>query len=228
MRISTTILLALPIALCSAEATFEKSSKRGLVFINAPSHPQDNQIWVESSSDLTWYYNYGATPSTAYSNRTQSEFEFVPMLWGSESGNTFLDAVQSQISGGTNISHVLTFNEPDGTTSTGGSNLDPDAAAKIWIREIVPLQEAGVKCGAPAVTGSTDGFTWLENFFAACASQGTNCTADFIPIHWYGNFEGLASHLGQVVGTYVSLPSPLYTFIINPLLSIVILTLQSG
>jgi hypothetical protein len=59
----------------------------------------------------------------------------------------------------------------------------------------------GIKAGAPAVTGSPGGFTWLSEFFAACTAAGTNCTADFIPIHWYGDFVGLASHLGQVVAT---------------------------
>jgi len=206
MHISTTLLAVatlLPSTL--ARETFQRSSKRGLVFVSSAKHPGDNQIWVENGSDLTWYYNYGATPSTEYSNRSQSEFEFVPMLWGaptSTSDSTFLRGVQNMISGGTKISHVMTFNEPDGASSTGGSNVDPSIAATTWIREIEPLRKLGVKTGAPAVTGSSGGFTWLSDFFSACASQGTNCTADFIPVHWYGNFEGLASHLGQVAGTY--------------------------
>jgi len=206
MYLSTSLLAAatlLPSAL--AQATFQRSSKRGLVFVPSAKYPQDNQVWVENGSDLTWYYNYGATPSATYNDRSQSEFEFVPMLWGaptSTSDTAFLTGIQTLIKQGTNISHVLTFNEPDGTTSTGGSNVDPTVAATTWIREIEPLRKLGVKTGAPAVTGSQGGFTWLSEFFSACASQGTNCTADFIPIHWYGNFEGLASHIGQVVGTY--------------------------
>ncbi|KAG0646308.1 hypothetical protein D0Z07_8400 [Hyphodiscus hymeniophilus] len=206
MYLSTTLLAAatlLPSTL--AQATFQRSSKRGLVFISSTKTPQDNEVWVESGSDLTWYYNYAATPSTTYNNLSQSDFEFVPMLFtapSSTSDTSFLDGVKQLISGGTNISHVLTFNEPDGTTSTGGSNIDPTLAATTWIREVEPLRKLGVKTGAPAVTGSQGGFTWLSSFFSACASQGTNCTADFIPIHWYGNFEGLASHIGQVSGTY--------------------------
>lgn len=208
MYLSTTLLAAaasfllLPSAL--AEGTFERSSKRGLVFVPDTKYPADSQVWVEPGSDLTWYYNYGVTPSTEYSNRSQSEFEFVPMLWGapiSTSDNTFINGVQALIKGGSNISYVLAFNEPDGTTSTGGSNVDPILAATTWIREVEPLRKLGIKAGAPAVTGSPGGFTWLSSFFSACTSQGTNCTADFIPIHWYGNFQGLASHLGQVVGT---------------------------
>jgi hypothetical protein len=206
MHISSALLLAaLPTAL--TQATYTRSSKRGLVFIPSDTHPYDDEIWVESGSDLTWYYNYGPQPSPAYYNLTQEEFEFVPQLWTSSS--TFLSTVTSMISGGRNISHVLTFNEPDGSTATGGSNLAPSAAASAWISQVQPLKKLGVKLGAPAVTGSPSGFTWLQQFFDACASQGTNCTADFIPVHWYGNFQGLADHLGQVYGTYVSLFLPL-------------------
>jgi len=96
----------------------------------------------------------------------------------------------------------MTFNEPDGTTSTGGSDIDPAVAATAWIKQVEPLRELGVQLGAPAVTGAYSGFTWLSSFFAACAEQGTNCTADFIPVHWYGDFEGLASHVGQIRAAY--------------------------
>ncbi|KAN0096398.1 glycoside hydrolase family 128 protein [Hyaloscypha variabilis] len=189
-------------ALTSAQSTFERSSKRGLVFVPSETHPSDNQIWVEGTSDLTWYYNYGVSPSPAYSNRTQSDFEFVPMLWSPS--NDFLSSIKTMISGGRNITHIMTYNEPDGTSSTGGSDVDPSVAATNWISQVEPLRKLGIKTGAPAVTGSPSGFTWLSQFFDACHSQGTNCTADFFPIHWYGNFEGLASHIGQVAGTYVN------------------------
>jgi len=122
------------------------------------------------------------------------------MLWSPTT--TFLSQVKSMISGGRNITHILTYNEPDGTSSTGGSNVQPAVAAANWISQVEPLRKLGVKTGAPAVTGSPSGFTWLQMFFDACHSQGTNCTADFFPVHWYGNFEGLASHVGQVAGTY--------------------------
>ncbi|KAE8441987.1 hypothetical protein EG329_004113 [Mollisiaceae sp. DMI_Dod_QoI] len=199
MRFSSSLLLAAA-TLTSADTFQTRSSKRGLVFVPSTKHASDNQIWVEGNSDLTWYYNYNAAPSPAYSNRTQSEFEFVPMLWSPST--TFLSSVKSLISGGRNISHILTYNEPDGTSSTGGSDVDPKTAASNWISQVQPLKQLGVKLGAPAVTGSPGGFTWLADFFDACASQGTNCTADFIPIHWYGNFAGLASHIGQVRATY--------------------------
>lgn len=205
MRLSKTIgsLALLPCALIPCAlggTTFTTSPKRGLIFIPNADTPQDNSIWTRAGSDLTWYYNYQPNPSPALAG---SSLQFVPMLFtatATTSGTVFLDSVKSLISGGANVSHVLSFNEPDGTTNTGGSNISPQVAAAAWQRELEPLRKLGVKVGAPAVTGSPGGFTWLSDFFSAC-----NCTADFIPIHWYGNFEGLASHMGQVRGTYPNL-----------------------
>lgn len=199
MHISTFTLLAAA-SLTSAQTTFERSSKRGLVFVPSAQFPQDNQIWVEGSSDLTWYYNYQVAPSSAYSNLSQSEFEFVPMLW--TTSTTFLSSIQSMISGGRNITHVLTYNEPDGTSATGGSQIDPATAATNWISQVEPLRKLGVKTGAPVTTGSQGGITWLAEFFAACQSQGTNCTADFLPLHYYGDFQAIASYIGQISATY--------------------------
>ena len=184
-------LALFPIIQCQVST----SSKRGLVHVPSKKYPSDDQIWVSSTSDLTWYYNYRATPSPAYAK--SSKLQFVPMLWGAQSDN-FLNAVQQQISDGANISHVLAFNEPDGAAG-GGSNVAPALAAQIWIREIEPLKQKGVKLGGPGVTGAPSGFTWLQSFFTACNG---NCSVDFIPVHWYGNFEGLASHVGHVRATY--------------------------
>lgn len=124
------------------------------------------------------------------------------MLFGTSDNNddmSFLDSIKSQLSSRSKIPYVLAFNEPDGDTSTGGSSISASSAASTWQRELEPLRKLGVQLGAPAVTGSPDGFNWLKNFFDACSGK---CTADFIPVHWYGNFEVLASHAGQVMGTY--------------------------
>ncbi|EPE28333.1 (Trans)glycosidase [Glarea lozoyensis ATCC 20868] len=201
MRLSTSALLLASLA-TAQDLTYRDSSKRGLVFVpSKKGHVADNQIWVEAGSDLSWYYNYEPTPSATYSNRTQEEFEFVPMLWSAATTN-FADTVRNLISGGRNITHVMGFNEPDGESSTGGSGMSPDSAAASWISQIEPLRKLGIKAGAPAVTGSQRGLEWLVNFFSACQDAGTNCTADFFPTHWYGDFGGLASHMGQISAAY--------------------------
>ncbi|KAI1851533.1 hypothetical protein JX265_012385 [Neoarthrinium moseri] len=179
------------------------SSKRGLVFVPNSQWPEDNNVWVQSGSDLTWYYNYGSTPSSAFTGHSQEDFEFVPMLWGAISGTSFLDEVNGLIQGGVNISHVLGFNEPDGESSTGGSNITPARAAQVWVDNIEPLAAKGIKLGLPACTGGWNGIPWLQQFLANCSSlvstdaETKNCTYDFVNIHWYGNFEGLASHMGS-------------------------------
>lgn len=78
--------------------------------------------------------------------------------------------------------------------SVGGSNIAPSRAAELWRTNIEPLAGDGVQLGAPGVSSAPAGIQWLQSFFAAC----TGCTVDFIPVHWYGDFQGLASHLGYV------------------------------
>ncbi|KAF2994282.1 hypothetical protein E8E13_003249 [Curvularia kusanoi] len=187
--------LAVLARMANAQST---SPKRGLCYVPSQKYPGDDSFW--DKGDLTWYYNYKAQPSDSYKNN--KNLQFVPMLWGasdSDTGTPFYDSVKAQIDGGANISYVLGFNEPDGTHATGGSALPVDLAAARWKAEMEPLKKLGVKLGAPAVTGAPSGYKWLQNFFNECNG---GCTPDFIPVHWYGNFEGMASHIGQVVATY--------------------------
>jgi hypothetical protein len=201
MHPSTALALLLP-----ALAAATRSSKRGLVFVPNKTYPQDNSLWVQSGSDLTWYYNYQEIPSPAYASLPQSKFEFVPMMWGvgpNPDDTTFLNAVKRQIKAGLAINHVLAFNEPDGPGMYGGSDVAPAIAAKAWVANFLPLGEMGVKLGLPACTGGSNGLPWLKQFLGNCSqiiSKGgekKNCTYDFLPIHWYDNFGGLASHIGE-------------------------------
>ncbi len=166
----------------------------------------DNYIWTRRPSDLTWYYNYGPTPSPVYNNISQSDFEFVPMLWGrpsDPSDTTFLKTITQLVKDkGLNITNVLSFNEPDGPSQWGGSDIDPDVAAQVWVKNISPLRDMGIRVGLPACTGAPSGLAWLKLFLESCSkivSEGgktKNCTYDFVTIHWYGPFESLASHMG--------------------------------
>ncbi|KAJ9137492.1 Glycoside hydrolase [Pleurostoma richardsiae] len=203
------VFLAILAAL-SAPVSATSSAKRGLCFTPNSKWPQDNYIWTRSPSDLTWYYNYGSTPSPVYNNLTQEDFEFVPMLWGAPSDSsdtTFLDTVKGLIDDGTNITNILTFNEPDMAVS-GGSSVDPAFGAQVWVNNIIPLQELGVRAGLPAPTGGTGGIPWLKQFLGNCSelissnSTSKNCTYEFVTLHWYGNFEGLASHIGEYAATF--------------------------
>jgi hypothetical protein len=190
---ATTFLLTLALA----QST---SPKRGLCHVTDNGNPEDDAIWLAGPSNPTWYYNYGASPSSAYTSHPS--LQFVPMLWGAsntDTGRPFYDNIKAQIDGGANITHVLAFNEPDASFSVGGSNLAVNLAAERWIADIQPLRDLGIKVGAPAVTGAQSGWTWMKNWLAACDGK---CTPDFYPVHWYGNFEGMMSHVGRVVASY--------------------------
>jgi hypothetical protein len=203
MRLSSILLGLLPLG---ASAT--RSSKRGLVFTPNKAWPEDNSKWVQSGSDLTWYYNYQEIPSPAFAGVSQSKFEFVPMMWGLNTNlddTSFLTSVKNLIKTGVAIAHVMAFNEPDGPTMYGGSDIKPSSAARAWVANFIPLQEMGIKVGLPACTGGSGGLPWLKQFLGNCSAListgGTqkNCTYDFLPIHWYDNFGGLASHIGERV-----------------------------
>ncbi|KAL6707854.1 hypothetical protein ACN47E_003754 [Coniothyrium glycines] len=197
-------ILASSTALFSASISAQSISwKRGLCHVPSNDYPADDKIWTTGPSPPSWYYNYGFEPSAAYADDTS--MEFVPMLWGASSSETkrpFFDAVKRQIDGGAKISHVLAFNEPDGTHATGGSNLLASLAATTWKAEIEPLKALGVKVGAPGVTGAESGWQWLDNWFRECDG---GCNPDFIPVHWYGNFEGMMSHIGRVTARWPAL-----------------------
>ncbi|KND87067.1 Alkali-sensitive linkage protein 1 [Tolypocladium ophioglossoides CBS 100239] len=197
--------------LAIARLSSAASSKRGLCFTPNEAHPQDNQVWVKPGSDLKWYYNYQSLPSPAYASLSQDDFEYIPMMWGVGSNpndTTFYDQVKKLVDDGTKIQHVLGFNEPDGPADQGGSNIKPKDAAQAWVANFEPLGKMGIKLGLPACTGSLGGLPWLKQFLGNCSelvstgSEKKNCTWDFLPVHWYDNFAGLASHIGERRATW--------------------------
>ncbi|KAK0621036.1 glycosyl hydrolase catalytic core-domain-containing protein [Immersiella caudata] len=202
-------VLSPPLAAAAGPTT---SPKRGLVYVPDPQYPGDDHIWTRQPSALTWYYNYQANPSPVYAKISQSVFEFVPMLWGAPEDpddTTFLKQMKALVQDRkVNITNVLAFNEPDGPHQYGGSNIDPEHAAKVWVKNIEPLREMGIRVGLPACTGAPDGLAWLKTFLDSCSeivSEGSlrkNCTYDFVTIHWYGTFEALASHMGQYAAAF--------------------------
>ncbi|KAI1324004.1 glycosyl hydrolase catalytic core-domain-containing protein [Xylariaceae sp. FL0255] len=165
---------AKPTKTLKSEAT---SVKRGLIHIPNTQWPQDNSIWVESGSDLTWYYNYGQTPSPQFSNVPQSQFEYVPQKWGQSSDPTdtsFSTYVEQLIADGTAIKNVLAYNEPEYPYSYGGAQLDPPTAAQGWIADFIPLQSKGVRIGLPAVNGDDFGLSLMISclFIGIMTSRG--------------------------------------------------------
>jgi hypothetical protein len=150
--------------------------KRGVAF-------NDNSVLSAFSGKASWCYNWGQFEGTI-----PSGFEYVPMLWGNKAGfyDSWSSNANSAISSGS--THLLAFNEPDLPEQ---SNMDVATAVADFKTHMQPF--AGkAKLGAPSVTngGAPMGLTYLGNFMTACS----DCTIDFIPVHWY-NGDALDSSI---------------------------------
>ncbi|KAK4158988.1 glycosyl hydrolase catalytic core-domain-containing protein [Cladorrhinum sp. PSN259] len=203
MRLTTTatFLSLLLSSTTSAQSASSKNAKRGLVSTPSPDFPEDDAVYTNNSSPLTWYHNFGPKPASAYDKFSQTEFEFVPTMWGiySEGGSdTFFLGNITALSKQRKISHVLTFNLPDLRFQDGGSQMEPKMAAKVWVRNILPLrEEQGVKVGLPTVSDPRGG--WLEPFLGNCTemNKGKECEYDFVSMHSFGMFEHLKENIGK-------------------------------
>ncbi|KAF4553711.1 Glycosyl hydrolase catalytic core domain-containing protein 6 [Elsinoe fawcettii] len=174
------------------------SNKRGIAFIG-DSNPSDNRLLSSNPSPLKWYYNWSPYPVSLLST-----LEFLPMIHGLDATrDPRTEQVISRLPASS--THLLSFNEPDGTTSSGGSSISPQDAARAYRDYVLPFrtgQRAGGrkwKISWPATTGSGNGLEWLRAFNESCYELSPEgCPADFIAAHWYGGFEGLASWLGTL------------------------------
>lgn len=187
-------LLAASVRVCSG------SVKRGLIYIPNEAWPQDDSVWIQDGSTLTWYYTYGDQPNPRYKS-PQSALEFVPMMWGmggNPDDTSFRDSIIKQLEAGANIRYVLSFNEPDMRSDWGGSNIEPAKAARGYIANMLPLKERGIKIGLPAVSGASWGIQWLREFAGNCTEVlNEKCQYDFLPVHWYDNLGGLKAHIDE-------------------------------
>ncbi|KAI0157318.1 glycoside hydrolase family 128 protein [Xylariaceae sp. FL1272] len=195
---------ALELLILTSPTTAQSDSvKRGLVHIPNSQWPEDNAIWYREGSSITWYYNYGQSPSPQFDGISQDQLEFVPQKWGQSSDPTdtsFSNYVEQLIAEGRGIKNVLAYNEPEYGFDSGGAQLDPATAAKGWIADFVPLQEKGVRVGLPAVNGDDFGLNWLSQFMQRCSEQlnGRECPYDFLPVHWYNDFPGLTNLISKI------------------------------
>ena len=171
----------------------DPGDKRGLSWIGTSHSDRDNRIFAADNSPITWYKTWGAWPI-----REAHGLEFVPMIHSLENLDDDIDTIKSG-----DAEYVLTFNEPDGDTSGGGTDIDAEDAAKAW-EKILELRDVGKKISLPATTGSDGGWEWLNDFNESCWDlyEDTGCDFDFVAAHWYGAFEGLASWAGRLHAAY--------------------------
>ena len=185
--------------------TLVRASKRGFAFVG-DTHVPDNHLLSSANSPLNWYYNWG--PYLNSDLISTDTLEFVPMIHG-------IDATQDSHTETVirhlpqSSTHLLSFNEPGGTKESSGSEIDPKDAASEYMNYVVPFRN-GTKGGRkweishPSTTGSPKGLDWLRDFNTSCfeIDAQNGCPADFVAVHWYGAFDGLAAWIARLDAFY--------------------------
>ncbi|KAK8038101.1 hypothetical protein PG994_014868 [Apiospora phragmitis] len=182
-------------------------SKRGLAYQN-DAHKADNKLLFSPESPVAWYYTWSLWP-TPEVHDTRA-VEFLPLVHSTDDvadGDDFRQRLDGLPDSST---HLLTFNEPDGDMGSGGSAIEPEDAARAYLDRLAPLRAgAGGRSwnvSHPSVTGSPRGLDWLRRFNASCwdLDRDRGCPADFVAVHWYGEYEGLVGWLDTLHDFYNS------------------------
>ncbi|KAH7034646.1 glycosyl hydrolase catalytic core-domain-containing protein [Microdochium trichocladiopsis] len=190
----------------SNNGTSASTSKRGLS-IHQGTSTQDFNIFLQADSPIAWYYTWSPWPNEYIEKAAATnnkKIEFIPLLHGIDNLDSDLERLRKLTPAQSH--RLLTFNEPDGEPSTGGSGLDPRDTAQAYVDKIMPLRKGSSEGGRwlishPVVTGSGRGLDWLRDFCDACEDiNGDNggCPTDFVAAHWYGDFLGLEGWLKQL------------------------------
>lgn len=196
----TAAALGMGMLVVGSVAQDSSTSKRGISYTGTDSHDEDYDLLLSSGSPVNWYFTWSPIPAPFLDDNDTSMIEFVPALPSIDNLDDNIDALDRVPS---SSKHLFTFNEPDGTTDSGGSSISPDDAAKAYIEKIVPLRDR-FQISHPSVTGSPRGLEWLDDFNTSCwkVDSDNGCPTDFVTAHWYGDFEGLSSWLDQLVTWY--------------------------
>lgn len=170
------------------------SSKRGLIGVDNVNSFRDHPTLLAGPA-LSWAMNYGTQPGNSSWFGT---LEFVPQLWGANDASSFQEDVLANVPA---TKHIYAFNEPDGT-GPGQATMSPAEAAATWQKYVEPLKAHNISLGSPACTGTDGGIQWMKEFYGNCS----DCTVDFLTTHWYGSFEGLAAHIGNIYNVFNGTP----------------------
>ncbi|KAM0279714.1 hypothetical protein ACHAQH_004405 [Verticillium albo-atrum] len=186
---------SLPLAQADAGLT----SKQGLA-LHGDAPDSDNEFLSSEDSPISWYYTWSPWPSSAISDSVA----FLPLLHGLDaaSDDELLSILGRLPASST---HLLTFNEPDHDIPSGGSDISPEDAAEAYLEYVVPLREGTSDSSRtwnishPVVTGSGQGIKWLRRFNESCYDLDPDgCPTDFVAVHYYGDFPGLAAWIGTL------------------------------
>ncbi|CAF3124613.1 unnamed protein product [Rotaria sp. Silwood2] len=154
-----------------------------------------------SPSSIPWLYNWelwDPRPVGIYSTA-----EYIPMCRTAANAPKILNHLSK-----CNAKRLLGFNEPDLPEAKGGYYISPYDTSVLWKNYIEPMKtRCNMTLGAPAITSSTTpgmGIDWLQQFFGNCTAS--ECSFDFLPIHWYGkslkNFQKHVTKVNELFPNY--------------------------
>ncbi|KAK8002833.1 hypothetical protein PG989_002552 [Apiospora arundinis] len=127
-------------------------SKRGVAY-QGDKHKADNRLLFSPESPVDWYYTWSLWPAPEAGDGV----EFLPLVHSTDdlSSRSKADAFRKQLDGLPRSStHLLTFNEPDGDTGSGGSAIEPKDAARAYIDHIAPLRSSWATAAAPGTSAT--------------------------------------------------------------------------
>lgn len=152
-----TLLLSAVLAVLAVLPLNAQAAQRGLAW-------GTNDNWGTNIANglIRWYWHWQDGPNSRFAGK----LEFVPCFWGPKYWSQWNQRKQEM---NANVPKaLLAFNEPD---ISGQSNLDPTTAANLWMQEIQPWKQRGVRLGSPQIVWNQD---WLSQFMNICRSKG--CT----------------------------------------------------
>ncbi|GAA5886412.1 hypothetical protein JCM5296_001898 [Sporobolomyces johnsonii] len=164
-----------------------------------------NTLSLTDALDIGWLYDWASTPG----GTVPAGLEFVPMLWGAETGD-WMTIAQEAVDNG--AKYFLSFNEPDlvCTPSSCQSNLTVAEAIDLWGTNMEPFHEQGVKLVSPAVTngGPPTGVTWLGEFLGNATAKGYH--VDAIALHWYDSATNIDYFTNYLTDAYDAFKLPIW------------------
>lgn len=173
------------------------TSKHGLA-VTGELQDEDAELLTSSNSPISWYFNWSPSPSEVIGDAAM----FIPLVHGLDTleEDYLWSALDDLPSSST---HLFTFNEPDEEKENGGSGISPGDAAEAYLEYLAPLRTGDGRrwnISHPAVTGSERGLEWLRDFNESCydIEPDGGCPADFVSVHYYGDFQGLANWIGTL------------------------------
>ncbi|KAJ8058369.1 hypothetical protein OCU04_012561 [Sclerotinia nivalis] len=187
--LATSAVVKASTAAVAPSSSSSSGGKRGVAYNTADYVEQ-----FGGSSKVAWAYNWGSTSD----GLSASGIEYVPLLWGMKSTFTsaWSAAASSAIASGSK--HLMSFNEPDLSTQANLGYADAAAGYKTYMQPFA----GKAKLGAPAVTNGASpmGLTWLKSFLSSCS----DCTIDFVCIHWYDSASNIDYFKSYVQDAYTA------------------------